>query len=249
MGKWPARGLGARVTGAELGVVDLGIELGASHSGAEPPKYLPPHLSSSPSRPSRPCPRRRRSIAAPVPARATAPRHAEPTPRRATPPLLLRRPSPRPRRVASSLLLRWPSPCPHRVAPPLLLPRPSPHRAAVPSRRCPWLATAPRRHALHHHPRLSLALVSTGGLGLASPCPLHRWPYRALPPSTAGVSPAPSRVGLAVWSAGHPSDRRAPPLSSATPPWAQDLRLDLRPSSVDPESCALFFLAAGNLTR
>ncbi|XP_066360970.1 proline-rich receptor-like protein kinase PERK14 [Miscanthus floridulus] len=228
-GKWPTRGLGARVT------------------GAEPPKYLPPHLSSSPSRPSRPCPCRRCSTAAPTPARATAPRplaraapaHVELTPRRAcphhaAPPLLLRRPSPCPRRAASSLLLRQPSPHPRRTAPPPLLPRQSPHRAAVPSRHCPWLATVPRRHALHRRPRLSLALVSIGILGLTPPCPFHRRPCPTLPPSAAGMPLAPIESDSPRGAPGTPWTPRATSVvgHATTGP---DLRLDLRPSSVDPK--------------
>ncbi|XP_066316525.1 proline-rich receptor-like protein kinase PERK14 [Miscanthus floridulus] len=201
MGQWPARGLGAIVTGTELGNI---------YRPAPLPLPFSPKLSlPTPSPP-------------PLPA---------PPPR---PPPLLRRPSLCPCRATPSLLLWRSSPRPHCVAPPPPLPRLSPHRTAVPSHRCPWLRQ--RLAATPSAAILALALPWSPPAASASLClaPLHRRPRPALSPSTADVPPAPIEPDSPRGASGTPR----PPHTTSVVGRATagpDLRLDLRPSSADPE--------------
>ncbi|XP_066316233.1 arabinogalactan protein 1-like [Miscanthus floridulus] len=88
-------------------------------------KYLPSsplHLSSSPSRPSRPCPRRRRSTAAPTPRQR---------PRRAAAAAPAAEPTLSPRHVVSAAPAAEPTPSPCRAAAAAPSPEPAPRRRAL----------------------------------------------------------------------------------------------------------------------
>ncbi|XP_066311202.1 uncharacterized protein [Miscanthus floridulus] len=168
-----------------------------------------PARATAPARPSRAPP----AHAAPARARA-APARAEPSPR-----------PPAPRRTAAAAPAAEPAPSPRRIvsAAPTAEPAPSPRRAAAAA---PSPEPAPRRRALAPLPVVgcsaapprplppSSPMVSTGSLGLAPPCPLHRRPRPALPPSTAGLAsprlPRPSSRSRRTERRA-PHDRRAPP--------------------------------------